>query len=405
MRSENVFQKRSLNRFAALFVNFALQHFRNPWLKVTFNSVTCLHFIQKFCKRAINMPLMPNVPHIVGDDDDLSEADDQAQIATPCTVGDPSSQERKTAESPSSELTESSYDNDSEADEEDTNNSTAEEEDWSNNISYIVRTPEREPEQLTVDGSPKVADVQLPEDTAQTENNEAVDHTEDMDTEDADTQPATRPERLAPSERSSPMEENSRTNDAISVNSTPEMESELATRDSELEDSSADKPHTSRPTRLKDSPPGKPSAVEYFSPPSRRQSLRSANRTSQSQSQSQSQSKAVPQPAAKTSRSRQRKSKSSTDCSPAKRIGARVAKRPRQSLSLTLNKSPVKKPDSPLARPVEVTEYFTSISATLVSHRVNLLPFLYMRKRIDRLVGEAIAKTRIQRENNPVNAV
>ncbi|EDW63793.2 uncharacterized protein [Drosophila virilis] len=349
------------------------------------------------------MPLMPNVPHIVGDDDDLSEADDQAQIATPCTVGEPSSQERKTADSPSSELSESSYDNDSEADEEDTNNSTAEEEDWSNNITYIVRTPDREPEQLVVDGSPKVDDVELPEDIAQTENVEAVDHTEDMDTEDADTQPATRTERLAPSERSSPMEENSRTNDAISVNSTPEMESELATRDYELEDTCADKPHTSRPARLKDSPTGKPAAVEYFSPPSRRQSLRSANRTSQSQSQSQS--KAVPQPAAKTARSRQRKSKPSTDYSPVKRIGARVAKRSRQSLTLTLNKSPVKKPDVPLARPVEVTEYFTSISATLVSHRVNLLPFLYMRKRIDRLVGEAIAKTRIQRENNPVNAV
>ncbi|XP_064539494.1 uncharacterized protein LOC135429172 [Drosophila montana] len=350
------------------------------------------------------MPLMPNVPHIVGDDDDLSEADDQAQIATQCTVGDPSSQERKTVDSPSSELSESSYDNDSEADEEDTNNSTAEEEDWSNNISYIVRTPEREPEQLTVEpkipnDSPKVSDVELSEDTAQTENVEAVDHTEDMDMQDADAQPAAKADRLASSQRSSPMEENAKINDAISVNSTPEMESELATRDSELEDMSVDKPHASRPARLKDSPPGKPAGLEYFSPPSRRQSLRSANRSIQIQT------KAVLQPAAKTARSRQRKSKPSTDCSPAKTIGARVAKRPRQSLTLTLNKSPVKKSDEPLARPVEVTEYFTSISATLVSHRVNLLPFLYMRKRIDRLVGEAIAKTRIQRENNPVNAI
>lgn len=67
---------------------------------------------------------MPNVPHIVGDDDDLSEADDQAQIpeahsdrtAALNTAGAPTSvADQKTIDSPSSELSDSSYDNESDA--------------------------------------------------------------------------------------------------------------------------------------------------------------------------------------------------------------------------------------------------------------------------------------------------
>lgn len=194
-----------------------------------------------------------------------------------------------------------------------------------------------------------------------------------MDCEDSNT----KPDMLTFSVSSSPAEENC--NATRSPNSSPEMETEFVNRDCE---------------RLKESPLTNPNAENLtgdFSPPSRRRSLRSASRIP---------GKYLSAPA-KNARPRSRKLKLNGNSSPAKTIGARVAKRPRQSICLT--KSPVKKPTVLLARPVEVTEYFTNISATLVSHRVNLMPFLAMRKRIDRLVGEAIAKTKIQRENNPVN--
>lgn len=116
----------------------------------------------------------------------------------------------------------------------------------------------------------------------------------------------------------------------------------------------------------------------------RRKSLRSVCRTTMDKSKQRSK---------KTAIGRQRKfglnTKETTELS----IGARVAKRLRNSVAV--NRSPMVEKSSELAKPLEVTEYFTKISATLVSHRVNLLPFLHMRKRIDRLVGEAIAKTKI----------
>lgn len=127
-----------------------------------------------------------------------------------------------------------------------------------------------------------------------------------------------------------------------------------------------------------------------LSPAYRRRSLRSATRSNPAKYSS---------PPKRVGRPRKRKV--NTVSTPANTIGARVAKRPRHSKCL--NKSPVKNSDSPLARSVEVTEYFTCISATLVSHRINQVPFLYMRKRIDRLVGEAIAKTKMYQESNQVD--
>lgn len=116
----------------------------------------------------------------------------------------------------------------------------------------------------------------------------------------------------------------------------------------------------------------------------RRKSLRSAYRTTLVKSVLLSK---------KTAPGRQRNSvinnKKMSDSS----IAARVAKRFRSSA--VLNRSPIVKKSSELAKPLEMTEYFTKISATLVRHRVHLLPFLHMRKRIDRMVGEAIAKTKI----------
>jgi len=123
---------------------------------------------------------------------------------------------------------------------------------------------------------------------------------------------------------------------------------------------------------------------------SRRLSLRSAYRANPSKSE-------VPSSKTIRGRSRPPKSKSKSEIekptTPSKTTGAQVAKRSRQHL--IDNSSPVgsKSPEK-LAKPVEVTEYFTRISAILVSHRVNSLPFLDMRQRIDLLVGEAIAKTK-----------
>lgn len=97
----------------------------------------------------------------------------------------------------------------------------------------------------------------------------------------------------------------------------------------------------------------------------------------------------------KTAVARQRKSNPHTEETVESSIGARVAKRLRNSAAV--NRSPIVK-SSTLAKPLEVTEYFTKISATLVHHRINLLPFLHMRKRIDRLVGEAIAKKKISKK-------
>lgn len=116
----------------------------------------------------------------------------------------------------------------------------------------------------------------------------------------------------------------------------------------------------------------------------RRKSLRSVCRTTMDQSMQRSKNSAVGRP---------RKFGLNTEETSELSIGARVAKRLRNSVAV--NRFPMVEKSTELAKPLEVTEYFTKISATLVSHRVNLLPFLHMRERIDHLVGEAIAKTKI----------
>lgn len=119
----------------------------------------------------------------------------------------------------------------------------------------------------------------------------------------------------------------------------------------------------------------------------RRKSLRSAYRTTLVKSVLLSK---------KSATGRQRNSGNNNEKMSDSSIAARVAKRFRSSV--VLNRSPIAKKSCELARPLEMTEYFTKISATLVRHRVHLLPFLHMRKRIDRMVGEAIAKTKISKK-------
>ncbi|XP_030240271.1 uncharacterized protein LOC115562604 [Drosophila navojoa] len=171
----------------------------------------------------------------------------------------------------------------------------------------------------------------------------------------------------------------------FTVPSSPEEESCNATRSSpdvETEPVNEDCEQLTAPSVLI---PNMENKVLDLSPAYRRRSLRSATRSNPAKS-SAPPKKAVARP-------RQRKRKVYSMPTSPNSIGARVAKRPRHSKGRT--KSPVKNSDAPLARPVEVTEYFTSISATLVSHRIKKAPFLYLRGHIDRLVGEALAKNKM----------
>ncbi|XP_030383067.1 uncharacterized protein LOC115630589 [Scaptodrosophila lebanonensis] len=77
-------------------------------------------------------------------------------------------------------------------------------------------------------------------------------------------------------------------------------------------------------------------------------------------------------------------------------IGGRVAKRARRSGVQKI--TPISKVSAhTLAKPLEVSQYFSNVAATLVKQRVCLLPFLHMRDRIDVLVNEAMLKTNLQR--------
>ncbi|KAH8377611.1 hypothetical protein KR093_006232 [Drosophila rubida] len=79
-------------------------------------------------------------------------------------------------------------------------------------------------------------------------------------------------------------------------------------------------------------------------------------------------------------------------------IGGRVAKRHvvAKNLNIYKTESPPMTTKSPkkLARPVDVTEYFSQVSSYLVSNRIALKPFLEMRDQIDSLVGFAMAETK-----------
>ncbi|KAH8263331.1 hypothetical protein KR044_007569 [Drosophila immigrans] len=80
-------------------------------------------------------------------------------------------------------------------------------------------------------------------------------------------------------------------------------------------------------------------------------------------------------------------------------IGGRVAKRRLVTKHMNIHfkatqaASKAVRPQN-LARPLEVTDYFAQVSAHLISHRVALKAFLELRKQLDHLVGEAMAKTK-----------
>ncbi|XP_034472015.1 uncharacterized protein LOC117779803 [Drosophila innubila] len=378
-------------------------------------SLTYLAEIKENCERQLLKcrPFLPNVPHIVGDEDELNEADDRTQV----TNGSDN-------EGTSNSVTSYDLTDDEESSQEE------EEEDWSNNISYIVRTPERVPYQEKETPTTKtVVEVDLTEDSQA--GNDCSDLTEDIQAHDniedeEDIQSKSLLKEVVPNEPDSPVVFNktdspkasheSSSPVAVSVSPVVSNDPDSPMRPSDLvapvvpndpASPVADEPTHSSPTppendsdkdaksddkNLKEDEASTLNNAAFIGPmeESRRLSLRSAYRANPSKSEVLS-SKTI------RGRSRPPKSKSKSEIEkPAtlsKTTEGRVAKRSRQDLKD--NSSPVgsKSPEK-LAKPVEVTEYFNRISAILVSHRVNSLPFLDMRQRIDLLVGEAIAKTK-----------
>ncbi|XP_060666155.1 uncharacterized protein LOC132798354 [Drosophila nasuta] len=73
-----------------------------------------------------------------------------------------------------------------------------------------------------------------------------------------------------------------------------------------------------------------------------------------------------------------------------------VSRRTPKSRIATKNMKRLREPLETLTvRPLDVTQYFTEISAQLVSNRLDEGAFMEMRDQIDRLVDEAIAKTKL----------
>ncbi|KAH8412692.1 hypothetical protein KR009_004643 [Drosophila setifemur] len=68
-------------------------------------------------------------------------------------------------------------------------------------------------------------------------------------------------------------------------------------------------------------------------------------------------------------------------------IGRRVARRGRRSI---VNMQPEVDASVALARPLDVTAYFQNLSFYLVQERVCQVPFLALRKRLDRIVTQAV---------------
>ncbi|XP_017860008.1 PREDICTED: dentin sialophosphoprotein [Drosophila arizonae] len=331
------------------------------------------------------MPLKPKVPHIVGDDDEMSDVNDQAQMSDAVldrvtsqipTETSSSMAYGEESESSSSECSESSDDDGSDSDDEDSNSSAEEkkekeeeEEDWSNSISYIVRTPVHEPETSLGTSAISASIVASEMETSETETAEIeVEQITDEATMEGDDSNV-KPGMLTFTVPSSPEEES-----CNATRSSLDVETDPVNVDcDQLKASSVVNPNVEN-------------KVLDLSPVHRRRSLRSATRSNPAKY-------SAPPKKAAIARPRQRKRKVNSVSTSPNSIGARVAKRPRHSKRLT--KSPAKNSDAPLARPIEVTEYFTNISATLVSHRINQVPFLYLRRHIDRLVGEALAKTKV----------
>ncbi|KAM8716192.1 hypothetical protein ACLKA7_003127 [Drosophila subpalustris] len=404
--------------------------------KITFVRSLTFHDSGKI---AIKMPFIPNVPHIVGDDDEMNAVDDQTQMTNGVNdVAYSSASCENTDEeecnASGQEEEEDDEEEDEEAEEEDEEDEEEEEEDWSNNISYIVRTPERVPdqEQTPMASTDPVVEVDLTEDI-QAENDHS-DVSDDLPTHhvvesEEEDQPNSDVE-VSPTEPDSPMtsqelelespapsKEASEAvpNDSDSPVASNEPDSPVASNepDSPVASNDSDPLVSDEPMHSSSPPENSPMHEEHAKDvetpkeneastlnnttsiepmeESRRLSLRSAYRANQTKSE-------LPSTKTIRGRSRQLKTKSKNDneksTAPPKASGARAAKRSRHAM-VPSNSSPSgsKSPEK-LAKPVEVTEYFTRISAFLVSHRVSSVPFIEMRQCIDRLVGEAIAKTK-----------
>ncbi|XP_001997566.3 histone H3.v1 [Drosophila grimshawi] len=386
--------------------------------------------------------MFPNVPHVVGDDDDLGQTNDEQELLNANSNCDPNSRDdiAKTSDSETSDSSESSnedqneaegnnshYDtteepvedeeeqvedqneqekqdaNDGEGNDEDEDEGEEEEEDWSNHISYIDRTPERGFAEVSSSKEVFGIPTNFIEDYP-TEDGSVEYLKEDVHPENAYAHSLI--DGFKNNADLEPMEVNTNTppikiDDLESLSNQPvEVQPngvELQTSgevESKVEEKSVRKPKTSgKAAQSRDT--ANPT-MEESSAESRRKSLRSACRP------------AAPiesLPAAKKKRLRRRTLKAKDFSLPpptttATASGAQsAAKRTRRVPVVNRSIMQVqKKSGMQLVRPIVVTDYFTQVSATLVSERVNLLPFLHLRAQVDRLVAEALAKSKIQRK-------